>query len=87
MTNYGMGWLNYHHLLYFWVVARTGSISKASRELLVSQPTISTQLKALETSLGEKLFDRVGRGLQLLPGIDRHRVVARGSQGDGPATQ
>jgi len=60
-----MDWLNYHHLLYFWVVARTGSISEASRELLVSQPTISTQIKTLEQSLGEKLFARVGRGLQL----------------------
>ena len=60
-----MDWLNYHHLLYFWVVACTGSISKASRELLVSQPTISTQLKTLEESLGKQLFDRVGRGLEL----------------------
>jgi LysR family transcriptional activator of nhaA len=60
-----MDWLNYHHLLYFWAVARTGSIAKASRELLVSQPTISTQIKALERSLGEKLFERVGRGLEL----------------------
>ena len=60
-----MDWLNYHHLLYFWAAARTGSIASASRELLVSQPTISTQIKTLETSLGVSLFERVGRGLEL----------------------
>lgn len=60
-----MEWLNYHHLLYFWVVARKGSIAKASQELRLAQPTISGQLKALEDSLGEKLFSRKGRGLEL----------------------
>ena len=59
----GMEWLNYHHLLYFWTVARTGSIAKATKELHLTQPTISAQLRALETALGGKLFDRVGRGL------------------------
>src|SRR6185369_9396638 len=60
-----MDWLNYHHLLYFWVVAREGSIAKASRELRLAQPTISGQIRALEQSLGEKLFQRAGRGLVL----------------------
>ncbi len=60
-----MEWLNYHHLLYFWVVAREGSISRACEELRLAQPTISGQLKALEESLGEPLFERRGRGLQL----------------------
>jgi LysR family transcriptional activator of nhaA len=58
-------WLNYHHLYYFWTVARTGSIVRASRELRLSQPTISNQLKALERALGHKLFDRQGRALVL----------------------
>jgi len=58
-------WLNYHHLYYFWTVARTGSIVAASRELLVSQPAISTQLRALEAMLGRPLFSRVGRRLVL----------------------
>lgn len=58
-----MAWLNYHHLLYFWTVARTGSIAKATKELHLTQPTISAQLRALESALGGKLFDRVGRGL------------------------
>jgi LysR family transcriptional activator of nhaA len=57
--------LNYNHLHYFWMVAREGSVVRASEELMVSQPTISTQLKDLEAALGQKLFDRVGRGLVL----------------------
>lgn len=60
-----MAWLNYHHLYYFWTVARTGSISAASQELHVSQPTISTQIKELEQSLGHAVFQRQGRGLAL----------------------
>jgi LysR family transcriptional activator of nhaA len=58
-------WLNYHHLLYFWTVARTGSIARASEELRLSQPTISNQLKTLESSLGVRLFERQGRRLAL----------------------
>src|SRR4051812_43213807 len=60
-----MKWLNYNHLYYFWIVAREGSISRAAEELMVSQPTISIQIKDLETAVGQPLFDRVGRGLQL----------------------
>lgn len=60
-----MKWLNYNHLYYFWTVAREGSVVRASEELLISQPTISTQLKELESALGHRLFDRVGRGLVL----------------------
>lgn len=60
-----MEWINYHHLLYFWTVARTGSIVKASEELLLSPPTISSQISRLEEQLGEKLFVRSGRRLGL----------------------
>jgi LysR family transcriptional regulator, transcriptional activator of nhaA len=60
-----MEWINYHHLLYFWTVARTGSIAKASEELLLSPPTISAQISRLEDQLGEKLFSRSGRRLVL----------------------
>ncbi len=58
-------WLNYHHLLYFWTVAREGSIVAASKRLRLAQPTISTQLKTLEDQLGVALFDRSGRKLEL----------------------
>jgi LysR family transcriptional regulator, transcriptional activator of nhaA len=60
-----MEWLNYHHLYYFWMAAREGSIVKSSARLFVSQPTISAQIKSLEDALGEKLFLRKGRKLEL----------------------
>lgn len=60
-----MEWLNYHHLLYFWVVAREGSIVRACQILHLAQPTISSQMQKLEQSLGGKLFERAGRGLRL----------------------
>jgi LysR family transcriptional activator of nhaA len=60
-----MAWLNYHHLLYFWTVAREGSITRATRKLHLTQPTISAQIRALEDSLGEPLFTRTGRKLVL----------------------
>jgi len=60
-----MEWLNYHHLRYFWMVAREGSIAKASKRLRVAQPTISGQLRMLEEALGHKLFERAGRGIAL----------------------
>ncbi len=58
-------WLNYHHLLYFWVVAREGGLVAAGRVLRLSHPTLSAQIHALEDRLGEKLFTRVGRRLVL----------------------
>ena len=60
-----MEWLNFHHLRYFWMVARKGGVRKAAEELHVSQPSISAQLRLLEESLGEKLFKRTGRRLVL----------------------
>lgn len=60
-----MDWLNYHHLLYFWLVAREGSISRAAMLLHVTPATISIQVKELEKALGVKLFRRAGRGLAL----------------------
>ncbi|MFW5875470.1 MAG: LysR family transcriptional regulator [Myxococcota bacterium] len=60
-----MEWLNYHHLLYFWTVAREGGVTAASKVLNVAQPTISAQVRTLESSLGEDLFVRTGRGLEL----------------------
>jgi LysR family transcriptional activator of nhaA len=61
----GVKWLNYNHLFYFWMVAREGSVVDAAKALMVSQPTVSIQLKALERTLGHRLFDRTGRKLKL----------------------
>ena len=60
-----MEWLNYHHLLYFWVVAREGSVAKACKQLHLAQPTISGQIRALEKSLKSSLFKKSGRNLVL----------------------
>ena len=60
-----MHWLNYHHLLYFWTVAREGSIAAACRRLHLTQPTVSSQIKVLERSLKAKLFSRQGRSIVL----------------------
>jgi LysR family transcriptional activator of nhaA len=57
--------LNYHHLRYFWIVAREGSIAAACAKMHVAQPTISAQIRALERSIGARLFRRAGRGLVL----------------------
>lgn len=69
-----MEWLNYHHFLYFWVVAKEGSIVVASKQLRLAPPTISGQIHRLEEALGEKLFARSGRRLVL---TDAGRVAFR----------
>ncbi len=69
-----MDWVNYHHLLYFWVVAKEGTVTKAAEVLRLRQPTVSEQLKNLEESLGEQLFDRSRRRLTL---TDSGRLVYR----------
>lgn len=56
-----MEWLNYHHLRYFWTVAKEGSLARAAGMLHVSQPSISEQIRELEVALGQKLFERAGR--------------------------
>ena len=65
MYSGSMEWLNYHHLLYFWTVAKEGTIARACEKLHLAQPTISGQLRLLEGNLGEKLFAKAGRGLAL----------------------
>jgi LysR family transcriptional activator of nhaA len=58
-----MEWLNYHHLLYFWTVAKEGGVSRAAEVLHLAQPTLSSQIKKLEKSVGHDLFERSGRSL------------------------
>lgn len=93
-----MEWLNYHHLLYFWTVAREGSIARAAHQLRLAPSTISTQIATLERTLGERLFARVGRRLVLsdagrvvfgyadrIFGLGRELVAAVRSRPAGPA--
>lgn len=67
-----MSWLNYQHLRYFWVTAREGTLTRASRRLRLAPSTVSAQIKALEASLGHDLFQRRGRRLAL---TERGQVV------------
>ena len=60
-----MEWLNYHHLLYFWTVARAGGVAAAAEELRLAPSTVSAQVRRLEESLSERLFRKAGRGLAL----------------------
>jgi LysR family transcriptional activator of nhaA len=69
-----MTWLNYHHLFYFWTVAKEGTIAAACQKLRLAQPTVSTQLRVLEQALGYKLFERHGRNLLL---TETGRIVYR----------
>ncbi len=57
--------LNFKHLRYFWMVAKSGSIARASAQLHVTPQSISGQLSGLENELGAKLFQRAGRGLEI----------------------
>lgn len=69
-----MNWMNYHHLLYFWTVAKEGSVTRAAARLRLAQPTVTAQIRALEQSIGDRLFSRAGRNLVL---TDIGRMVYR----------
>ncbi len=55
--------MDLHHLRVFAAVFRQRSFSRASEELLLSQPTVSDHIKSLEEYLGCRLFDRLGRSI------------------------
>lgn len=57
--------LNYHHLRYFWIVAHEGNLTQAAKSINIAQSSLSMQIKALETYLGQDLFERTGRRLVL----------------------
>ena len=60
-----MNEINFHHLRYFWAVANEGNLTRAAKQLFVSQSAVSVQIKKLEEQLGHALFDRVGRRMVL----------------------
>jgi LysR family transcriptional regulator, transcriptional activator of nhaA len=60
-----MDWLNYHHLQNFWLVAKEGSVQRASELLHVTPASVSVQVKQLERALKVKLLRKQGRGLVL----------------------
>jgi len=69
-----MAALNYKHLNHFWMVARSGGVTPAALRLNLTAQTISGQVAALEDTIGFRLFDRVGRRLEL---TDAGRVALR----------
>ena len=60
-----MASLNFKHLRYFWMVAKAGSVARASEQLHLSPQSVSGQLGAFEARIGVSLFTRVGRRLEL----------------------
>ncbi len=60
-----MDWLNYHHLFYFWLTVKTGTVSAAAESLHLARPTVAAQIKELEKAVGRPLFEKQGRGLVL----------------------
>jgi LysR family transcriptional regulator, transcriptional activator of nhaA len=69
-----MEWINYHHLYYFWLVAREGSLARACSELRLAQSTVSKQIHQLEHMTGHSLFSKKGRRLVL---TESGRIVFR----------
>ncbi|MDD4004612.1 MAG: LysR family transcriptional regulator [Elusimicrobiaceae bacterium] len=57
--------VNYHHLYYFWTVARAGSIAAATQRLYLSQPALSGQLRQLERACNASLLERNRKGVSL----------------------
>ncbi len=58
-----MEWLNYHHLFYFWMTVKSGTVTAAAEALHLQRPTVAAQIRELENSVGQKLFEKQGRGL------------------------
>ncbi len=65
MSRDGEHSMDSHQLRYFCAVARTGSFTKAALDEGIAQPSLSQQIARLEKSVGARLFDRLGRGVQL----------------------
>lgn len=57
--------LNFHHLQYFWAVARDGNLTRTARELRIAPSALSSQIRQLEEQVGQALFARQGRRLEL----------------------
>jgi len=57
--------LNFHHLYYFWMVAKEGHLTRTAQKLHVSQSALSSQIRQLQDQLGHELFSREGRSLRL----------------------
>lgn len=68
--------INLNHLVYFWAVARSGSVTAGAAALRVSQSAVSEQLRTLEGRLGTVLMERTARGVRLTPAGERAQRYA-----------
>ena len=66
--------VNYNHLYYFYIAAKLGGVTSAARQLNTSQPSLSAQIKSLETSFNRELFRKSGRKMELTE--EGHRIYA-----------
>jgi LysR family transcriptional activator of nhaA len=66
--------INFHHLHYFWAVAKDGNLTRTAARLRVSQSALSAQIRQLEEQLGAPLFARESRRLVL---TEAGRIVLR----------
>ena len=57
--------LNYQHLYYFWMFAREGTMAAAAQRLHVSLPTLSVQVRKLQSHYDKQLLRKAGRRLEL----------------------
>ena len=71
-----MDWINYHHLFYFWLTVKMGTVQAAADSLHLARPTVAAQIKSLEKAVGQSLFEKQGRGLVLTEfGTQIHRYA------------
>lgn len=63
--NRPVDWLNYQHLLYFWMVSKSDTLGEAARKLHLTSPTVSAQIRKLEKKIGHQLMVQRGRKLEL----------------------
>lgn len=73
--------MNIDYELYriFYIVAKNGNITRASKELLISEPAVSKSIKSLEGYLGAPLFTRTKKGVNLTTeGITLYEYISKG---------
>lgn len=68
--------LNFRHVKYFVATANLGQVSRAAKELAISQSAITTAIKELEAIVGTRLFERTTQGMELTEGGRRFLASA-----------
>ena len=69
--------MNLSHMKYALTVAKSGSLGKASEQLLIAAPNISRPIKELESDLGITIFTRTAKGMELTPEGEEFMIYAK----------